>query len=170
MIANHTLGNLSDCEKYLLIPTAAFLMNMVMSIRLNGILSVSNEIKLLNDRFIAVLYNFMIQGVHKFAFERIVRNLVSASGLDVDSIGYKKMVIQSEVFIFLMEEYNPDHVVNLFIFSFFGLDFKENYKNEMKARLHPEYYNCLFATVVWKNLVDDVFSVKSLPFQVQEII
>lgn len=115
-----------------------YILNLVYKIQKEGITCIKDEIKSSNDEFLKIIYSIL--SYSPVINKHILHNLIKSSYKD--NKDYAKKCIQSEVFYTLMITSSISYI-NICIFSFFGLEYKEEYQNTLKDKL-PNIYNELF--------------------------
>jgi len=133
-------------EKLQLMPTVAKLLVIASKIRREGMLSVEDEIHSQDDQFFKVLYNLFCGGYNPYVLRSIYNNFLNSSRLSESNLEYSKKFIQSEVLLLLQDSGQADYFLNFYCFSFFGFDFSEDYKTNMKIHLPTQLYNQIFSS------------------------
>ena len=135
---------LTHAEKLQLMPTVAQLIEISSKMRESGILSVENDVYLQNDQFLKLLHNLFCGGYNPDIFRRICNNFLNSSRVNESNLEYSKKFIQAETLLLLHESGQPNYLLNFYCFSYFGFDFREDYKTNMRIHLPSPLYDEIF--------------------------
>lgn len=131
--------NLTHEEKLNLITNdIPYILNLAYKIQKEGVTCIEDEIDSSNDEFLKIMCSLL--SYNPVINKNILHNLIKSSYKD--NKDYAKKCIQADVFYTLMMTPSISYI-NMCIFSFFGLDYIEEYKNTLKCKL-PNIYNELF--------------------------
>lgn len=112
---------------------------VIYSSKRNGILYIKNEIENLNDEFLKIAYKYYLKDHSNNLNKPILYNLIMSSSKS--NVDYIKMCIQLDA-LSMVVDYSESYI-NVAIFSYFGLDFKNDYIDILKQKL-PTMSKILF--------------------------
>ena len=130
---------LTDEDKDSLMVDAAYLLNVSFLVRQNGIFYVEDEIEGLEDEFFKMAYKLMISSAKPKDVKQIIYNLIHSSY--TSDAHYVKMCMQADA-LFMMG-IHPIYFINIALFSYFGLEYKMEYRSKLKILL-PNLDEALF--------------------------
>jgi|GEM_PF-4523155 len=109
---------------------------IVRQAKINGMLYIKDRIENRDDEFLRITYQMYLKNPESKLNKPTLFNLIeSSSGNNID---YVKKCIQLEAISLMLEDCSVNYA-NVVLFSYFGLDFREKYKDILKQ---SSQYSC----------------------------
>jgi|GEM_PF-3322201 len=139
------ISSLTVEEKLKILPFIAFVIKIFADIRESGgALSAKQELYSFDDKFFDIFYHLLMGSYETEVLTRILSNLLNISEQNDNKVEYAKKVILSETAVLTRNSSPTTYQLNLYLFSFFGTDFIDEYKNGMKLYLPEQRYKEIF--------------------------
>jgi len=126
---------LTDQDKDDLMLGVSHLLDISFKVRQNGFYYIEDEIKNLDDEFLKLAYRLVADGYELESSRHILCNFIDSS--HTSDIDYVRMCMQLDTILMMAEK--PVHFVNMALFSYFGLNYRDRYIAKLKE-LSPNYH------------------------------